>query len=236
MANGVKRAMLRLTNLYKAFDKKQTVLKGVSLDLAPGRAVCIAGKNASGKTTLLKLACGVLTPDAGAVSCNGRIAFVPQEPAILPELTVQDNLALWYAAQNLSGPSFVPGSPEELLGLLPYRKKRSGALSGGMKKRLSIAEALVGSPAYLLLDEPFAALDAEAAQILLSLLLRLKGEGVGILFSAHEPEQISAVADEIVLLHRGTLSETLALDTIPEGQRPAYVLRLLFGTETFVCQ
>ena len=112
--------MLRINNLYKAFDKKQPVLNDVSLSLLPGQAICIAGKNASGKTTLLRLAGGIITPDAGTVSAGGHVAFVPQEPAILPELSVRDNLMLWYAAQNLPGPNFGPNSPESLLGLAPY--------------------------------------------------------------------------------------------------------------------
>lgn len=221
--------MLRLHNLQKSFNNKQRVLNGVSLSLSPARAICIAGKNASGKTTALKIACGITLPDKGTVSCNGRIAFVPQEPAILPELSVIDNLKLWYSAQNLGGPYFSNGSPEERLGLSPYRKKCAGALSGGMKKRLSIASALVNRPDYLLLDEPFAALDASSCKELSSLLCELKSSGVGILFTSHEPEQISAVADEIVMLNDGSLSDALSLEDIPKDQRPARILSLLFG-------
>lgn len=228
--------MLRLTNLYKAYDKSNPVLNGVSLSLSRGSAICIAGKNASGKTTLLRLASTIIYPDEGTVSCDGRIAFVPQEPTLLSELSVQDNLKLWYSAQNLDGPTFANGSPELLLGLLPYRKKFCNTLSGGLKKRLSIASALVTRPDYLLLDEPFSALDVIGCKMLTTLLCTLKQNGVGIMFSSHEPNLISAVADEVMLLQEGTLLDALALTDIPETQRPFYVLSLLFGTEAPVRQ
>ena len=228
--------MLRINNLYKAFDKRQPVLSGVSLSLLPGQAICIAGKNATGKTTLLRLACGILTPDVGTVLTEGRVAYVPQEPALLPELSVKDNLMLWYAAQNLPGPTFSPQSPEALLGLASYRNKSAGTLSGGMKKRLSIAQALVSRPDYLLLDEPFSALDAVSSQLLVSVLCAFKRDGVGILFSAHEPEQICAVADVVKLLQQGRLSQSLLLESVPEAQRPTRVLSLLFSEALTVLQ
>lgn len=222
--------LLKLCKLQKSFDKRQPVLKEVTFSLAPGAAVCIAGQNATGKTTLLRLACGLIQPDAGAVCCDGKIAFIPQEPALLPELTVLDNLRLWYSAQGLDGPTFSDASPETQLGLLPFRKKRAGALSGGMKKRLSIAAALVGRPDYLLLDEPFAALDAPGCRELSMLLCRLKSEGAGILFTSHEPNQIAALADELFLLRDGRLSAALSLKGIPEEERQPRVLALLFDS------
>lgn len=221
--------MLTLEQLQKSFDKKQPVLRGVSLSLAPGDAVCIAGGNATGKTTLLRTACGLLPPDAGRVQVDGRLAFVPQEPALLPELTVRDNLKLWYAAQGLDGPTFSAAAPETQLGLLPFGKKRAKALSGGIKKRLSIAAALVGSPDYLLLDEPFAALDAPGCRALSALLSDLKSVGVGILFTSHEPQQIADLADTLYLLRNGRLSDALRLKDLPEAQRHHSILALLFS-------
>lgn len=222
--------MLTLDQLQKSFDKKQPVLRGVSLSLVPGAAVCIAGGNATGKTTLLRTACGLLSPDTGSVRCDGKIAFVPQEPALLPELTVRDNLKLWYAAQGLDGPTFSETAPETQLGLLPFCKKRAGTLSGGMKKRLSIAAALAGAPDYLLLDEPFAALDTHACHILSMLLGHLKSGGVGILFTSHEPQRIADLADTLYLLQDGRLSTALQLKDLPEAQRQHNILALLFSS------
>ncbi|WMJ84887.1 ATP-binding cassette domain-containing protein [Oscillospiraceae bacterium LTW-04] len=222
--------MLKLYKLQKSFDKKRPVLREITFSLAPGSAICIAGRNATGKTTLLRLASGLLLPDSGTVSCSGKIAFVPQEPVLLPELTVLDNLRLWYSAQGLDGPFFAEKSPETALGLLPFRKKRAGALSGGIKKRLSIATALVGSPNFLLLDEPFAALDAPGCHELSLLFCRLKAQGIGILFTSHEPAQIAALADDVFLLQDGRLSRTLTLSDISKEQRESSVLALLFNT------
>lgn len=221
--------MLKLYKLKKGFDQKRPIIREVSLSLAPSTAICIVGRNATGKTTLLRLACGLIQPDSGTVCCNGKIAFVPQEPVLLPELTVLDNLKLWYSTQGLDGPFFTENSLELQFGLLPFRKKRAGALSGGMKKRLSIATALVGSPDYLLLDEPFAALDAPGCRELSLLLCRLKSQGTGILFTSHEPQQIATLADEVYLLQDGQISAPLALGNITEEQRQSRVLALLFG-------
>ncbi len=221
--------MLALCKLQKSFDKRQLVLKDITLSLAPGAAACIAGQNAAGKTTLLRTACGLIKPDAGTVCCDGKMAFVPQEPALLPELTVRDNLKLWYAAQGLDGPDFSEASVEAQLGLNPFAQKRAATLSGGMKKRLSIAAALVGRPDYLLLDEPFAALDAPGCRTLAALLCRLKSEGMGILFTSHEPQQIAVLADVLFLLQDGRLPAALTLNSLPEEARQAAVLALLFG-------
>ncbi|MFV0497377.1 MAG: ATP-binding cassette domain-containing protein [Candidatus Fimivivens sp.] len=222
--------MLKLDKLQKSFDKKHPVLNDITLSLAPSSAICIGGRNATGKTTLLRLACGLLVPDSGTVMCDGEIAFVPQEPALLPELTVLDNLRLWYSAQCLDGPLFSENAPETALGLSPFRKKRAGTLSGGIKKRLAIASALVGHPDFLLLDEPFAALDAPSCHALSLLFCSLKAQGIGILFTSHEPAQIAALADEILLLEDGRLSRKLTLCNMPKEQRESRVLTLLFNS------
>jgi len=199
--------LLKVENIKKSFGRENKVLDAASFSAERGHAVCIAGKNASGKTTLLKIICGMLSADLGTVSVIGKMAFVPQEPAVLPELSVNDNLRLWYAAQNISGPHWKENDIETQLGLKEHRRKKAKALSGGMKKRLSLASALAAAPDWLLLDEPFSALDAISCHDVVSLLCSLKANGTGIIFTSHQPEYISAVADRLLILDSGKLAE-----------------------------
>lgn len=220
--------MLALTSVEKRFGSAR-VLRGVSLSLDRGRCVCVAGGNAEGKTTLLSLAAGLLRPDAGQISADGAVALVLQQPALLDELSLSDNLRLWYAAHNRRERLFLPGSPELELGLAPFARRRAGRLSGGLRKRLSIATALAGTPSYLLLDEPFASLDAPACDRLTALLLSLKAKGVGLLLTSHDPARLTALADDALLLREGIFAERVALSSLlPERRLPA-VLSLLFG-------
>lgn len=215
-----------LTGIVKAYGGSQ-VLSGVDLELTPGRAVCIAGANATGKTTLLTIAAGLQKPDSGSVRAEGRVGFVPQESALLDDLTVNDNLALWYAANRRpAGELFGPRSAETALGLSAYRRRRVAKLSGGIKKRASISAALTGDPDWLLMDEPFAALDLQSRQEISALLAELKRRGKGLCFSSHDPAAIAACADCLLLLKGGGIARTQPLAG-DEPSRTAAVLELL---------
>lgn len=196
--------MLEITKISKRYGAMQ-VLRDVSLRCERGEAVCLAGANAAGKTTLLTIAAGLQKADSGVVQADGKMGFVPQEGALLEQLSVKDNLRLWYAAANLSVKPLGEDSPERLFGLLPYAGKRVSKLSGGMKKRVSIACALAGNPDYLVLDEPFTALDLPSRTEILTLLCRLKEQGTGVLFSSHDQTAIAGVADRLLVLEEGAV-------------------------------
>ena len=119
-------AMLELRSVSKSYPGAGQVLREVSLRVEPGQALCLAGGNAEGKTTLLEIAAGLRRPDSGEVLRPTETALVPQRPAILGELTAADNLALWYAAAGRRERPFSPGSPEEKLGLSPFARRRAG--------------------------------------------------------------------------------------------------------------
>lgn len=202
--------MLKLIDIEKNYGAAR-ILRKVSLCCRAGEAVCLAGANAAGKTTLLTIAAGLQKPDGGNVEKSGTMGFVPQESTLLPELSVLDNLRLWYAACGASQKPFDPGSVERMLHLEPYAKKKVSRLSGGIRKRTSISCALSGSPGFLLLDEPFTALDLASRQEVAQLLCSLKERGMGILFSSHDPAAIAVVADRMVLLSEGEANEECAL-------------------------
>ena len=220
--------MLQVENVKKSFGKGNKVLDSVSFSALKGQAVCVAGKNGSGKTTLLKIICGMITADSGNVSAVGHIFFVPQQPAVLDNLSVNDNLRLWYAAQNVSGPHWKDNGTETLLGLKEYRRKKAGSLSGGMKKRLSVAAALARKPDWLLLDEPFASLDTKGCLDVILILRELKSMGTGIVFTSHQPEYITAVADRLLLLRDGKITEAHLPDIADSRQLAELMTSLLY--------
>lgn len=211
--------MLALQNIAKRFGQKQ-VLQGISLEVPAGRCVCVAGSNAQGKTTLLRIAAGLLKADAGSVE-RAATGYVPQSCELMEDISVRDNLALWYAAAEKSGKEmFGADTAECALGLAEVQRKRVSRLSGGYQKRVSIAAALCGRPACLLMDEPFASLDVHTRDDVVALLLRFAQAGGGVLFSSHEPWVVARVADEIHVLDGGELRERLCLarDDTPEGR------------------
>lgn len=221
--------MLCAENIHKSFKGNSGVLKGVDLLVDKGKAVCIAGKNASGKTTLLNIISQNIKADSGKVTLGGKISMVSQQPALLSELSEKDNLKLFYAAQNISKPPFSDSSAEMRLGLFEFGGKKVKTLSGGMKKRLSIACALCGKPDILLLDEPFAALDAAACQNVCELLLYLKANGTTIVFTSHQPQYISAVADVLFILHDGKLSKYDNFENLTPQQLSQRIISLIYS-------
>ena len=184
----------------------------------------------SGKTTLLTIAAGMQKPDSGSVAAEGKLGYVPQEPALFGEMTVRDHLRLWYAANNLPGKLlFSASAPETLLGLHLHARKRVDRLSGGVRKRLSIACALAGDPPGLLLDEPFTALDLQTKTDILALLSDLKQRRKGLLFTSHDPSAVAAAADRVLLLRDGAISGEIRLAGEQED-RIAQVIALLSQT------
>ncbi len=221
--------MLELSRIVKSFGSSR-VLDGVNLKVDDGEAVCIAGANAAGKTTLLTIAAGMQKPDSGSVAAEGKLGYVPQEPALFGEMTVRDHLRLWYAANNLPGKLlFSASAPETLLGLHLHARKRADRLSGGVRKRLSIACALAGDPPGLLLDEPFTALDLQTKTDILALLSDLKQRRKGLLFTSHDPSAVAAAADRVLLLRDGAISGEIRLVGEQED-RIAQVIALLSQT------
>lgn len=210
--------VLELNKIFKSFGKIP-VLKGASLHCGQGYALCLAGSNGAGKTTLLSIAAGFCKPDSGTVSLAGTVGFVPQNSFLLEDLTVKENLILWYAACGRRRRDiFHSGSIESRLGLKEFAKRPVKALSGGYRKRVEIACALAKSPDYLLMDEPFTALDLDSRNEITALLGEYCQQGKGILFSSHDPAAIAGAADRIVLLRDGTIvREEMLLDAEARG-------------------
>lgn len=208
-------SVIQVAGLTKRYGSV-LALDDVSFAVEPGSSVALWGPNGAGKTTILRCLLG-LARYSGTVRIDGfdpvrqgqqarrRVGYVPQDLP-LSAMTVAEMTD--YVAR-LKRASLADGLARlDQLGLGEHGDKPVSALSGGMKQRLALALALVGSPAFLLLDEPTANLDARGRADLLHLLRQLRAEGMTLVFSSHRPEDIIAVADRVLLLRNGSLQAT----------------------------
>ncbi len=215
-----------------AGGEARTVLRDVSLDVAPGEIVAILGASGCGKSTLLRIAGGLDGPDAGSVLIDGEIvsafdrrcAIGFQEPRLLPWRSLSANVALGLAR----GTSRAEGraTVERLLGLVglaDFAGHRPREISGGMAQRASLARALARNPGVLLLDEPFGAIDALTRLRMQDLLLDVHAAApTTILLVTHDVDEALQLADRIVILGRGgglPGADVRELVVVP-GERP----------------
>ncbi|MFE9603184.1 ABC transporter ATP-binding protein [Streptomyces hokutonensis] len=216
----------RLEHVSKSFATpggQQLVLDDITIDVAPGEFVTLLGASGCGKSTLLNLVAGLDRPTTGSITTDGRPALMFQEHALFPWLTAGKNIEL---ALRLRG---VPkeerrGRTEELLDLvrLPGAYgKRVHELSGGMRQRVAMARALAQESRILLMDEPFAALDAITRDVLHDELTRIWGEtGLSVLFVTHNVREAVRLAQRVILLSSrpGRIAREWTVD-IPQPRR-----------------
>ncbi|WP_118133521.1 ABC transporter ATP-binding protein [Oceanicella sp. SM1341] len=174
----------------------QEVLRDISLTLAPGERVALLGPSGVGKSTLLRIAAGLDSAFEGSVRGAGRVAMVFQEPTLLPWRNARDNLTL---TTGISAPLAEQALAD--VGLAGRGDAFPGRLSLGQQRRLALARALAARPDFLVLDEPFASLDAGTAAEMLALTARLVAEsGATTLFVTHAPAEAEALADHVIVM------------------------------------
>lgn len=198
-------SLLNLSAISKSYGRKK-ILSSVSLDIAKGSCTGILGANGCGKSTLLSILSGCLKPDSGqlTLASHTQPGYVPQENPLFFTLTVQDNLRYFYADSPYSLKEELSDGILHTFGLHTCLKTKVKHLSGGMKRRLSIACALAHHPDILVLDEPGAALDFVCRQDILQYLSTYLREGGTIILASHDQEEISLCSD-LFLLENGSL-------------------------------
>lgn len=202
--------MLEISDLYKSYHK-QNILTGVELTVKPGECVGIVGCNGCGKTTLLSILAGAQKADRGSILYNGKqaighpkvfakeAAYVPQENPLMEELTVRDNLLLWYRGSRKQMEDDLKDGAAAMLGVDRMLERTVSRLSGGMKKRLSIACALSNHAPVLIMDEPGAALDLECKEIIRNYLMEYMASGGAVILTSHELAELALCTDMYVL-------------------------------------
>lgn len=210
--------MLEVEGIYKSYGNR-AVLKGISFWAEPGECIGIVGGNGCGKTTLLSILAGVNRPDRGAVRFDGTdavgkrkifdrsAAYVPQENPLIPELSAADNYRLWFRGNKKDMEKDLEHGVGHVLGLKEFLGTRADRLSGGQKKRLSIASALSNRASVLIMDEPGAALDLAAKQEILGYIKSFVAQGGTVILTSHEMTELS-VCTKLYVLKDGVLSPT----------------------------
>ncbi|MGW5326514.1 ABC transporter ATP-binding protein [Streptomyces sp. NPDC004014] len=216
----------RIEHVSKSFAGpagRQLVLDDITLDVAPGEFVTLLGASGCGKSTLLNLVAGLDRPTAGSIATHGRPALMFQEHALFPWLTAGKNIELALRLRGVAK-SERRGRAEELLELVRLQGsygKRVHELSGGMRQRVAMARALAQDSQLLLMDEPFAALDAITRDLLHDELTRIWGEtGLSVLFVTHNVREAVRLAQRVVLLSSrpGRVAREWRVD-IPQPRR-----------------
>lgn len=209
---------LLVEGLRKSYNHR-LVIRDVGVRLDRGEVVALLGPNGSGKTTCFYCIAGLVTPDAGRVSIDGKdatalpmyrraqlgIGYLPQEMSIFRGLTVEQNI-MAVLEVALADPHRRRDRLEELLGdfsITHLRAAPAMALSGGERRRAEIARCLASNPSYLLLDEPFAGVDPIAVGEIRGLVHDLKSRGIGVLITDHNVRETLAIVDRAYILHDG---------------------------------
>lgn len=200
---------IQITNIQKRYGRHQ-VLQDISLTAESSSCIGLLGCNGSGKSTLLQILAGVLKPDGGSFTADGKnlwkrpgaVGYIPQGTPLLEELSAWDNLRLWYSREELE--KELSQGVLKLLGIGEFLKKPVHTLSGGMKKRLSIGCAVAQRPPILLLDEPTAALDLPCKQQIHRYLDTYKRSGGILLLTTHDVAEL-ALCDRLYILRDGRL-------------------------------
>ncbi len=226
--------VLKCQALTKSFRHRK-VVDSVDIEARAGEIVGLLGPNGAGKTTIFYMVVGLLHPNEGKIFLNGAeitslpmymrarrgIGYLPQEPSVFRKLTVEENLMAILETLPLTKEERRVRLEELLneLGLSPLRKQKAFSLSGGERRRVEITRALVLSPSFILLDDPFAGTDPIAVVDIQEIVCQLKSKGIGIIITDHNVRETLGVCDRAYILNEGRILEEGSPDRIARSQK-----------------
>ena len=208
--------LLDVQQISKTYGKRK-VVDLVSFSVQEGQTLGLLGPNGAGKSTTVNMICGLLKPEHGQVLLAGQVmgennklakmklGLVPQDLALFEDLSARENLKLFGAMYQLSGQhlSIRCDAVLELVGLTERAKEKPETFSGGMKRRLNIAAALLHEPELLILDEPTVGVDPQSRNAIFDSLEILKSQGKSLIYTSHYMEEVERLADHIVIMDHG---------------------------------
>jgi lipopolysaccharide export system ATP-binding protein len=234
---------LRTEELTKSYGGR-TVVKGVSVALESGEVIGLLGPNGAGKTTTFSMIVGLTAPDSGHVLLDGTevtddpmyirarkgIGYLPQEASVFRGLTVEQNIMAILETLDLSGAERRTRLRDLLaeLGLTPLAKSPAYTLSGGERRRCEITRALVMSPKFMLLDEPFAGIDPIAVTDIQNIIFHLKQRGIGVLITDHNVRETLRITDRAYIVHDGIIFRSGTPDKLAADED---VKRIYLGSD-----
>jgi lipopolysaccharide export system ATP-binding protein len=234
---------LRTHDLTKSYSGR-TVVRGVNIEVASGEIVGLLGPNGAGKTTTFYMTVGLTAPDSGRVLLDDEdlteapmyvrarkgIGYLPQEPSIFRGLTVEQNILGILETLDLDAATRRARLTDLLaeLSLTPLASAPAYTLSGGERRRAEITRALVMSPRFMLLDEPFAGIDPIAVTDIQKIVFHLKERGIGVLITDHNVRETLRITDRAYIVHDGVIFRSGTPDSLAADED---VRRIYLGTD-----
>lgn len=209
---------IETTNLKKSFGNLQAV-QGINFNAHQGEILSLLGPNGAGKSTTISMLSGLIAPDAGDASIMGfsitqqsklaksRLGVVPQEIALYPDLSARENLNFWGKMYDLRGSTLKQRVDEvlDVIGLTERQKDPVGKYSGGMKRRVNIAAALLHKPDVVIMDEPTVGIDPQSRRHILENVKELNRQGMTVLYTTHYMEEAAELSDHIAIMDQGKI-------------------------------
>jgi lipopolysaccharide export system ATP-binding protein len=230
-----------LTKVYGG----RKVVSGVDLEISPGEVVGLLGPNGAGKTTTFYMIVGLIKPDDGRIYLDTEeitrdpmyirarkgINYLPQEPSVFRKLTVEENILAILETLDIDGEER-KNRLRQLLGeldLTNLARNKAYSLSGGERRRVEITRALVTSPRFILLDEPFAGIDPLAVADIQKIIIKLKARNIGVVISDHNVRETLSVCDRAYILNEGTV----LIEGLPEMIAESKIARKFYLGDDF---
>ena len=215
-------SLLQAEGVTKSYNGRP-VVNGVNLVVNGGEVVGLLGPNGAGKTTTFHMMVGLVHPDGGSVLMNGEdltampiyqraragLSYLPQESSVFRRLTVEENLLAILETLDLTGEQQKEGAERlmRMLGVFELAKQRALTLSGGERRRVEIARALVLAPFFILLDEPFTGIDPIAVTDIQKIIRKLSASGIGVLITDHNVRETLGICDRAYIINEGQVLE-----------------------------